>query len=282
DQSGYHGLEDIPLGTYRFYMRTHLSRGSSTFDIRQNNADSGALWHWQHFTIQSDDDGDHTFHSALTNESCVAAIAAHMLWENKGMSATTYKIFASQDCPVPQAFAGCYHPGHDAVFLGDDNNGDWLATRKFIVSHEIGHYLSSKLGGTHSSTRHRVPRRCRCTLRAFSIPQQGPLRTVHPLHRAPKPTAALGHGDPLRATPVGVLSCPAPTKANASSPISLGICTASDEASGCTTVSSEPPLLPTRPNPAVGWQTDHEVFASSLSTSRSPQGLRSPPARTRR
>lgn len=119
-----------------------------------------------------------------------------------GLRAGTYNVLAAQNCP---GAISCFDFGTEVLYLGyDPNLWGWDHKSKFIIGHEMGHYVQHRLFGSPSGQTaycHNVPtggnNLCRCD-HVLSPPDTFcsgvPVNQAHCLQSRENLTAALGEG----------------------------------------------------------------------------------------
>ena len=123
-----------------------------------------------------------------------------------GLRAGSYNILASQQCP---GAISCFSPGAsasgDVLYLGYDSDlWGWDHKSKYIIGHEMGHFVQHRLFGSPSgqtSYCHNVPtggnNLCRCDhvlSPADTFCTNVPVNQVHCFQSRENLTAALGEG----------------------------------------------------------------------------------------
>ncbi|MDD9946494.1 MAG: hypothetical protein OXU20_35945 [Myxococcales bacterium] len=127
-------------GAKSFFIYPNDQEQWQTFEVtRQMNATQGHITQYNRFGSSN----------GLAN---MAAVAAHGVTrpELGFQSGEHYVAYTYQNCPG--GAAACYHPGTEAMYLGEHIRADNFATQrriwqKSIVGHELGHMISSRLAG---------------------------------------------------------------------------------------------------------------------------------------
>lgn len=170
---------DVAPGTYRLQQST-TSVGDYGYYFNNYYMSGGTEYGyevWANFTTPASGTYNVTVHPTFNNDAVQSAavtsliVAEHLVGSifgaPLGVVPGTYKMHANEGCPgVVPPTDSCYDPSVDLVHLGTTvTNGYMDAHWKFVIAHEVGHYVQARAMGfeffDYNDTASQIE--CQCT-----------------------------------------------------------------------------------------------------------------------